>query len=169
MARFVVTTELDGRTSTVEVTALGATSESGAAIELLPSSIPGIWHWRDGDTLVPVHIHSDGMQNVTVSIRGYAYTARVLRERHADLLDILKASPAQQQRVTRLVAPMPGLLKHIHVKEGALVRKGDTLFTLEAMKMENAIKSPADGTVGHLTSNGGAAVEKGVLLCTIEP
>ncbi|MBU3679865.1 MAG: hypothetical protein FGM32_09715, partial [Candidatus Kapabacteria bacterium] len=79
MARFVVTTELDGRTSTVEVTATGATNDSGAAIELLPSGIPGVWHWLNGNALVPVHIHSDGLHSVTISIRGYAYTARVLR------------------------------------------------------------------------------------------
>lgn len=168
MARFVVTTELDGRTSTVEVTSTGATDQSGATIELLPGNAPGVWHWRDGDSLVPVHIQSDGLHSVTISIRGYAYTARVLRERHADLLEILKASPAQQQRVVRLTAPMPGLLKQIHTTDGASVRKGETLFILEAMKMENAIKSPADGIVRHLTPNEGSAVEKGALLCVIE-
>ncbi|MBU3699709.1 MAG: acetyl-CoA carboxylase biotin carboxyl carrier protein subunit [Candidatus Kapabacteria bacterium] len=109
------------------------------------------------------------MQSVTISVRGYAYTARVMHERHADLLEILRASPAQQRRVTRLAAPMPGLLKHIHTTDGASVRKGDTLFILEAMKMENAIKSPVDGTIRNLTPNHGAAVEKGALLCTIEP
>jgi biotin carboxyl carrier protein len=168
MARFVVTTEIDGRTSTVDVTTETASDDTGAAVELVPSSEPGIWHWRDGEQLVPVHIQTDGLQTVTLSIRGYSYTARVLRERHAALLEILKASPAQQQRVTRLSAPMPGLLKHIITKEGATVRKGETLFILEAMKMENAIKAPTDGTVCNLTPNEGAAVEKGALLCTIE-
>ncbi|MEY3386422.1 MAG: hypothetical protein RIR53_1233 [Bacteroidota bacterium] len=169
MARFVVTTELNGRTSTVELTASGASDQSGRSIELLPTAIPGIWHWRDGEALVPVHIHSDGMQSVTISVRGYAYTARVLQARHADLLEILRSSPAQQRRVTRLTAPMPGLLKYIHTSESATVRKGETLFILEAMKMENAIKSPIDGTIRNLTPNEGSAVEKGALLCTIEP
>jgi biotin carboxyl carrier protein len=64
---------------------------------------------------------------------------------------------------------MPGLLKAVLVKEGAIVRKGETLFTLEAMKMENSIKAPISGIVHNVTSNGGAAVEKGVALCVIEP
>lgn len=50
-----------------------------------------------------------------------------------------------------------------------MVKKGDTLFTLEAMKMENAIKSPIAGTIQHLTAQEGIAVEKGTLLCVVEP
>lgn len=169
MARFIVTTEIDGVTRSVDLTASGAIDHDGHDIVLTPGTAPGIWHWLDRGRQVPVHIHSDGLHTVTISVRGYAYTARVMKDRHAQLLDILKASPAQQQRVVRLTAPMPGLLKHITTKEGASVRKGETLFILEAMKMENAIKSPADGTVSHLTTNEGFAVEKGVLLCTIEP
>lgn len=168
MSRFIVTTEIDGQTRRVELTASGAADQLGNDVVLTPTEVPGIWHWHSGGALVPVHIHSDGMQTVTISLRGYSYTARVMHGRHAELLDILKASPAQQQRVTKLTAPMPGLLKHISTSEGASVRKGDTLFILEAMKMENAIKSPADGTVRHLTPNEGSAVEKGAMLCVIE-
>lgn len=168
MARFIVTTDIDGVARSVDLTSDGAIDQDGNDIVLTPTDIPGVWYWYDKGQPVPVHIHSDGLQTVTISVRGYAYTARVMRDRHAQLLDILKASPAQQQRVVRLAAPMPGLLKHIIIKEGASVRKGETLFILEAMKMENAIKSPADGTVRHLTPNEGSAVEKGALLCEIE-
>ncbi len=168
MARFIVTTEIDGVTRSVDLTSSGAIDKDGNDVVLTPTDISGVWHWHDKGQPVPVHIHSDGLQTVTISVRGYAYTARVMKDRHAELLDILKASPAQQQRVVRLTAPMPGLLKHIITTEGASVRKGETLFILEAMKMENAIKSPADGTVRHLTPNEGSAVEKGALLCVIE-
>jgi acetyl/propionyl-CoA carboxylase alpha subunit len=41
-------------------------------------------------------------------------------------------------------APMPGLIRTIGVTEGQAVNKGDVILILEAMKMENALKSPAD-------------------------
>ena len=95
--------------------------------------------------------------------------ATVLEDRLHALLAMLQSAPAARTRVVRITAPMPGLLKAVLVKEGAVVRKGETLFTLEAMKMENSIKAPSNGIVHNVTSNGGAAVEKGVVLCVIEP
>ena len=64
---------------------------------------------------------------------------------------------------------MPGLIKSVLVGEGELVRKGTTLFTLEAMKMENAITAPIDGIVRNLAAAESTAVEKGSVLCTLEP
>lgn len=61
-------------------------------------------------------------------------------------------------------APMPGLIKQIMVAEGQLVKKGDVLLILEAMKMENALKATADGEVKKIAVKEGQAVEKGQLL-----
>ncbi|MBK9183594.1 MAG: biotin/lipoyl-binding protein [Ignavibacteria bacterium] len=169
MNTYVVNTEIDGKDRSVELTEDGSAVSGSTNVYLAPTDVPNIWHWIDGSMRVPVHIVSNGMSGVTVTIRGYSYSTSVLNGHHHDLLDILKASPAQKQRVTRIPAPMPGLLKAVHTTEGAQVRKGETLFTLEAMKMENAIKTPISGTVRQLTTNAGSAFEKGTLLCVIEP
>jgi len=50
------------------------------------------------------------------------------------------------------------------VSEGQAVKKGDTLLILEAMKMENALKSPADGVIKKVAVSKGMAVEKNQLL-----
>jgi biotin carboxyl carrier protein len=62
---------------------------------------------------------------------------------------------------------MPGLIKKVHVTVGQTVKKGEKLFVLEAMKMENDIKSPIAGVVEKISVEDGAAVEKSALLCTI--
>lgn len=166
---FVFSADIDGRNRSVEVSANGVATSGESEIHLESTETPHVWNWVDGSTRVPVHIHWNGTSGVTITIRGYSYSGSILHKRHHDLLDVLNASPSQKQRVTRITAPMPGLLKAVLTSEGASVRKGETLFTLEAMKMENAIKTPVSGTVRQLTSGEGIAFEKGVLLCVVEP
>ncbi|MCX6139837.1 MAG: biotin/lipoyl-binding protein [Candidatus Kapabacteria bacterium] len=169
MKTFVVRTEIDGRDRRVEVLADGIGISGGSKCVLERTDVPDVWNWVNGSETTPVHVQSDGMSGVTITVRGYSYSTSILIDRHHDLLDILNASPSQRQRVTRIAAPMPGLLKAVLTGEGAHVKKGDTLFTLEAMKMENAIKTPVAGVVRELTAKEGIAFEKGILLCVVEP
>jgi len=55
---------------------------------------------------------------------------------------------------------MPGLILGISVTIGDTVSKGDTLLILEAMKMENSIKSPTDGVIKNIAVKKGETVEK---------
>ncbi len=64
-------------------------------------------------------------------------------------------------------SPMPGNILDIKVANGAVVKKGDVLLILEAMKMENEIVAPCDGTVNVVVSKG-SAVETGAVLCIID-
>ena len=64
-------------------------------------------------------------------------------------------------------APMPGLLKRVHVAEGAPVGAGDALVTLEAMKMENELRAAHAGTVAQIAVAEGTKVEGGALLIVI--
>lgn len=67
----------------------------------------------------------------------------------------------------KVTSPMPGTILKVNVKAGQAVKKGDVLFILEAMKMENEICCPADATVAGVAVNQGASVETGALLCTL--
>ena len=74
------------------------------------------------------------------------------------------AAPAGGETVT---SPMPGTILNVNVQNGAVVKKGDLLMVLEAMKMENEIMAPCDGTVSSVNVQKGAAVETGAVLCVI--
>lgn len=64
-------------------------------------------------------------------------------------------------------APMPGLLKRVHVAEGAAVQAGDAVATLEAMKMENELRAGQAGTVAQILVAEGTKVESGTVLIVI--
>ncbi len=64
-------------------------------------------------------------------------------------------------------APMAGNIIQVKCDEGKAVKQGDVLFILEAMKMENEIVAPKDGTIDSILVSKGNAVDTGAVLCTI--
>ena len=62
---------------------------------------------------------------------------------------------------------MPGTILDIKVASGAAVKSGDVLFVLEAMKMENEIVAPCDGTVKQLAVQKGSTVATDALLAVV--
>lgn len=67
---------------------------------------------------------------------------------------------------TQLKAPMPGTVIDFKATNGAVVKKGQTVLILEAMKMENEIVAPADGVITFVASKG-ASVNTDDLLAVI--
>lgn len=66
-----------------------------------------------------------------------------------------------------LRAPMPGLLKAVHVREGDRVHADAPLATLEAMKMENELRAPSAGRIVRVAAAAGVKVEAGAILIVI--
>lgn len=58
-------------------------------------------------------------------------------------------------------APMPGNILRVEVKQGDVIKSGQLLVVLEAMKMENEILAPRDGTVAQVVVSKGSTVETG--------
>ena len=68
-----------------------------------------------------------------------------------------------------ILSPMPGKIVSVAVEAGQSVTKGQTLLTLEAMKMEHALAAPFDGVVAELSAVAGGQVSEGVVLVRLEP
>jgi oxaloacetate decarboxylase alpha subunit/pyruvate carboxylase subunit B len=77
------------------------------------------------------------------------------------------AAPAAAVEGTPLTAPMPGMIVKYEKQEGDSVSQGETVVVLEAMKMENALPSPASGTIKSLNFSSGDSVAKGDVLAVI--
>lgn len=76
-----------------------------------------------------------------------------------------KATPAAAPAGgTKVTSPLPGSVIKVLVSEGQAVKKGDTLLTLESMKMENAIMAECDGTVSKIAVTAGQNVMQDDLL-----
>ncbi len=102
-------------------------------------------------------------KSVTLSINGNKYTLQV-KDQYDLLLHNLGLDNLNNKKVNDLKAPMPGLVLRIEVAEGQTVKKGDPLLVLEAMKMENILKSPGDLTIKKVIVKKGVAVEKNQVL-----
>jgi biotin carboxyl carrier protein len=104
----------------------------------------------------------------SVNIGGYQFDVTVrtaLQQKAFKLIEEAKTATHQSRNV---MAPMPGLILKINRKENELIAQGDSVMILEAMKMENDLKSPASGQIKKIFVNEGTAVEKGAVLFTIE-
>jgi len=75
---------------------------------------------------------------------------------------------ASSQKVNEVLAPMPGLVIQIIANVGDQVRKGENLIILEAMKMENMIKSPTDGVIKSIEVKQDKTVDKNQVLIKFE-
>lgn len=88
-----------------------------------------------------------------------------LEERASELLE--KADALHPNKVT-INAPMPGMILKIRKNSGEKIKIGEPVMILEAMKMENEIKSPVSGIIADMNVEEGSAVEKNTILFSIE-
>ena len=75
---------------------------------------------------------------------------------------------ADADGIASIVTQMPGKVVRVLVEAGAEVKSGDGIIVVEAMKMQNEMKSPKDGTVKEVRFEIGATVNAGDVLAVIE-
>ncbi len=100
-------------------------------------------------------------------VNGQRYEVE-LKDQFDLLLQSMGIGGANNKKTKEVKAPMPGLVIDILVKEGGSVLKGDPIVILEAMKMENVLKSPVDGIIKSVSITKGNAVEKNQVMINFE-
>jgi biotin carboxyl carrier protein len=112
------------------------------------------------------NVDENGKQ-VSIVVNGVKYQV-ALQNQFDTLLKQLGMDKLAAGKVNNIKAPMPGLVLRINVAVGDVIKKGDALLVLEAMKMENVIKAAGDGVVKKINAVEKTAVEKGSILIEFE-
>ena len=76
--------------------------------------------------------------------------------------------PASTSGPLKIQAPMPGKIVKVTVKEKDLVKEGDSLLIMEAMKMQNELKAPKSGTISRIDVREGEPVAMSQILMILE-
>ncbi len=168
MARYSVTVggekrtvELEERDGQLTVTVAGERK----TIEVR-SAGPGRYAWIDGTRVVNSEVEKAG-DKLAVTLRGETVTVEVADAR-VETLPLLAPAVARSAGPTTLRAPMAGRVVKLLARPGDLVRSGQGVVVIEAMKMENEVRAPREGKVRELRVAEGAAVDGGEELAVIE-
>ena len=115
------------------------------------------------------------MKKYKVNVNGQMYEITVeecdVNEASAPVAPAAPAAPVATAHAgdgEPVSCPMPGTILAVNVSNGAQVKKGDVMFVLEAMKMENEICASKDGVVSDVSVTKGAAVDSGAVLCILK-
>lgn len=122
------------------------------------------------------------MKNYTITVNGNVYdvTVEETGTASAPVRPVKAATPATKKASApaepavggaegsvKVTAPMPGKVLSITANAGQAVKKGDTILVFEAMKMENSVVAPEDGTVANISVAVGDSFEAGATLASL--
>ena len=107
------------------------------------------------------------MKNYTITVNGNVYEVTVEEGFTGAASAPKAAAPAGAAGSVTVAAPMPGKILGVKANPGQAVKKGDVIVILEAMKMENEIVAPQDGTIASINVATGDSVEAGQTLATL--
>ena len=122
------------------------------------------------------------MKNYTITVNGNVYDVTVEEGGQGSTGTVPKAAPkaaapkaaapkaaapSGAAGAVKINAPMPGKILSVKASAGQAVKKGDVIMVLEAMKMENEIVAPQDGTVAGINVAAGVSVEAGAVLASL--
>jgi len=111
--------------------------------------------------------HKDNEKKIIIEVEGEIFEVEI-KDELDQRLDSMGFGLTSQKIIKEIKAPMPGLVLEVNVTEGQLVKAGDKILILEAMKMENSILIPADATIKRIAIIKGQAVEKGQVMVELE-
>jgi biotin carboxyl carrier protein len=159
--------EIEGRLLTVELNdreeKLSATVEERQyQVEVLRPE-QGVYLILDGDSVYEARVWSCEPGSFNVKLRDRVFDAKIIDRKHRRGA-VEHALEGRQQ----LVAPMPGKVVRVLLEAGDEVAEGQGVVVVEAMKMQNEIKSPRAGRVVEIRVTEGATVNANQVLAVVE-
>jgi len=125
------------------------------------------YHLRVNNKSFEISIDKLSQDDFRFLIKGN-YFETIVRSKLEEIASETLKNKEKLSHKDTIKAPMPGLVLKVLVAEGDNVKIGESLLVLEAMKMENDIKSSASGTVKSVRITAGEAVEKDQVMIIIE-
>jgi len=136
-------------------------------VEILKENAPGVYSLKINDQVVIVEVQRNEDGSFTIVKDGLVYETDVVTETVELLRKFAVETDSKHLGEVSVKAPMPGLVVKVLVSEGDVVKRGDKVVILEAMKMENALSSPISGIVKKVFALEGKTVEKDAILVEI--
>jgi glutaconyl-CoA/methylmalonyl-CoA decarboxylase subunit gamma len=127
----------------------------------------GSYLLRLNNNFYEIPLESKNGISSSISVGGETFEVMVrslLQEKAASIIDQKNAASFRME----VKAPMPGMITKLKAAENSIVSQGDAIVILEAMKMENEVRSPFNGILKEIYVKEGMAVEKGAKLFLIE-
>jgi propionyl-CoA carboxylase alpha chain len=173
---WVVTLEQAGAERLEEAVTLDTGPDGAASISFADGTrVSAATGWQPGQTLADFKIGGEAM-SIKVGLigtairprwRGMDVTARVRSPRVAELARLMPVKlPPDTSKM--LLCPMPGIVTSITVMVGERVEAGQTLATVEAMKMENILKAERQGVVKSVAAAAGQSLAVDELIIEFE-
>ena len=153
------TVTISGRRFEVDAAGLA----NGWSLLFEPS--PGTETEGSGRTSFEVTVDDRGSAEAVVSVNGQAFPARLVDPRAFARRGRGASGGGASRHIT---TAMPGRVVRLLVKPGDRVTAGQGLVVVEAMKMENELRAPADAIVREIKVAEGATVEAGAILIVLE-
>ena len=162
--------DLNGKTTEVEVDGDSVAVE-GRPVTSVAEDLSGvpITLVRVGTAVHRVVVRRGGSKgSLSISVDGWKFEGEAVDERTKAIRE-LTAATSKPSGPAPIVAPMPGLIVRVSVSPGDVVKAGQGVVAIEAMKMENELRAHADGIVKSVAVEPGRAVEKGTILIEFTP
>ena len=160
--------ELDGKLRSVEVMHSGERARwtiDGSELDADAVEVsPGIYSILIGGKSLEARVEAkgDSQLRVTVASREYEATIRNSRKWKRD-----RAAGAEAEGRQQVTTPMPGKIVLVLMKTGDAVDAGQGIVVVEAMKMQNEIRSPKSGTIERLLVVAGQTVNAGEVVAIV--
>ncbi len=123
----------------------------------------GVYTFLAGDRVYEARVWEPEPQSLNVTIAGHSFSASIIDRKHRR-----STSEHQIEGRQNLVAPMPGKVVRMLLCVGDEVAQGQGVVVVEAMKMQNEIKSPKTGRVIEVRVIEGATVNANQVLAVVE-